>query len=70
MKEIVKGVKKNFYRWRGVAEFRLKSDSLKSITPSFYVATNIEAEKILSKDNEEELLKIFLSEIQSGGYSV
>jgi FkbM family methyltransferase len=37
-----------------------------TLTPRFHVSTNIEAEKILEKDNEEELLETFLAEISPG----
>lgn len=36
------------------------------LAPRFHVSTNIEAEKVLKKDNEKELLETFLHEIRPG----
>jgi FkbM family methyltransferase len=63
MKELIKFAKKNFCRLRGYAALRLKD---RTLAPRFHINTNIEAEKILEKDNEEELLEMFLGEINPG----
>ncbi|UCH96360.1 MAG: FkbM family methyltransferase [Candidatus Aminicenantes bacterium] len=63
MKQMIKTIKKNFCRLRGYATLRLRD---RSLIPGFHVSTNIEAEKILEKDNEEELLETFLGEIRPG----
>ena len=60
---LVKFAKKNFCRLRGYAVLRLKD---RTLAPRFHISTNIEAEKILEKDNEEELLEMFLGEINPG----
>ena len=63
MNELIKFAKKNFCRLRGYAALRLKD---RTLAPRFHISTNIEAEKILEKDNEEELLETFLAEISPG----
>jgi hypothetical protein len=52
-----------FCRLRGYAVLRLKD---RTLAPRFHISTSIEAEKILEKDNEEELLEMFLDEINPG----
>jgi len=59
----MKFAKKNFCRLRGYAVLRLND---RTLAPRFHIGTNIEAEKILEKDNEEELLEMFLAEINPG----
>jgi FkbM family methyltransferase len=63
MKCLIKFARKNFCRLRGYAVLRLKD---RTLAPRFHISTNIEAEKILEKDNEEELLEMFLGEISPG----
>jgi FkbM family methyltransferase len=60
---LIKFAKKNFCRLRGYAVLRIKD---RTLAPRFHISTNIEAEKILEKDNEEELLEMFLGEINPG----
>jgi FkbM family methyltransferase len=55
--------RKIFGRLLGSAVLRLKD---RNLAPRFHISTNIEAEKILKKDNEEELLDMFLGEITPG----
>jgi len=66
MKKVIKEIKKNLFRLRGCATLHLKDRALADLTPRFHVSTNVEAEKILEKDNEEKILEIFLKEIQPG----
>jgi FkbM family methyltransferase len=63
MKELIKFARKIYCRLRGYAVLRLKD---RALAPRFHISTNIEAEKILEKDNEEELLEMFLGEINPG----
>ena len=63
MKRLLKFAKKIYCRLRGYAVLHLKD---RTLAPRFHVSTNIEAEKILEKDNEEELLEMFLGEINPG----
>jgi FkbM family methyltransferase len=59
-------IKKIFYRLRGYAPLRLKDRTLTGVSPLFRIGSGIEAEKILEKDNEEDLLTAFLKEIRPG----
>jgi FkbM family methyltransferase len=63
IKRLIKFARKIFCRFRGYAVLRLKD---RTLAPRFHVSTNVEAEKILEKDNEEELLEMFLAEINPG----
>jgi len=63
MKELIKFARKIYCRLAGYAVLRLKD---RALAPRFHISTNIEAEKILEKDNEEELLELFLGEINPG----
>lgn len=63
MKKVIETFKKNFCRLRGYATLHLGD---RTLAPRFHVSTNIEAEKIIKKDNEKELLETFLQEIRPG----
>lgn len=63
MRQLITFVKKIYCQLRGYAVLRLKD---RTLAPRFHISTNIEAEKILEKDHEEELLEMFLDEINPG----
>lgn len=63
IKKLITGVKKNYYRLKGYTKLRLED---RTLAPGFYISTRIEAEKIIEKDNEADLLETFLAEIRPG----
>jgi FkbM family methyltransferase len=63
MKKVTETLKRYFCRFKGYAALHLND---RTLAPRFHVSTNIEAEKILKKDNERELLETFLQEIRPG----
>ena len=52
---------RRYYLRKGVIKLKLHESK---ISPKYYVRSNLELEKILTKDNEENVLKIFLDKIK------
>lgn len=52
---------RKYYLRRGVVKLKLYESG---ITPKYYVKNDLELDKILTKDNEENVLKIFLDKIK------
>jgi len=59
----VKNLLKKYYIYRGVAKLRLNQ---REISPSFYVSSYLELEKILQKDGESDILNLFLEKVKPG----
>ena len=61
IKKYMRSLLRKYYLRRGVVKLKLYESG---ITPKYYVKNDLELDKILTKDNEENVLKIFLDKIK------
>ena len=61
IKRYMRSLLRKYYLRRGVVKLKLYESG---ITPKYYVKNDLELDKILTKDNEENVLKIFLDKIK------